>query len=300
MTILITGGKGMIGSRLSDLLYKKGHDVLILSRNPKKTGRYKEYKWSVEDHYIDDEAIKRADVIIHLAGANVGEKKWTPSRKKELYSSRIDTANLLFEACERLGNFPKAFISASGSTIYGVNSGQEVQFEDQKRLGDDFLANLTKDWEKAAKRFEDKKVRVAIFRTAVVLTMEGGALPRYVFPAKFGLAAPLGSGKQMVSWIHIQDIARLYLFALENEISGAYNASSTETVSNKEFMKRVSKILSRPFFVPNVPAFALKLVFGELAEVVLGGNNLSNEKILQEGFVFEYPDLNSALENLLT
>ena len=296
--ILITGGTGLIGSRLTSLLAENGYNVSILTRKPRGNGTYKEFKWDIDTDYVDSEAIENADYIIHLAGAGIADKRWSNERKKELYHSRIGTANLLYRKCSELDRYPQAFISASGINIYGLDSGEAVQWEDQPELGSDFIAELCKDWESAAAQFADMGTRVVCLRTPMVLAREGGALPKMSLPVKWGLGAPLGSGKQIISWIHIEDLCRLYLFAIENSILGAFNASASQTLTNREFMARLAKSLSRPYFMPVVPAFLLKGFLGEMAGLVLGGNNASNEKILGEGFEFTFPGINSALENL--
>ena len=197
-----------------------------------------------------------------------------------------------------LNRFPKSFISASGISIYGADSGDAIQTENQQKLGDDFIANLAKDWEKAAFQFENHNVKVATVRMGIVLSKEGGAYPKLALPIKFGLGAALGKGSQFMSWIHLDDLCRMYLYIIETELSGIYNAVATQPVTNKKFTELLAQNLSRPYFLPNVPSFLLRLGLGELSDILLGGNNVSNEKILKEGFVFKYPDLNSALKNL--
>ena len=297
--ILITGGNGLVGKELSDLLVENKYNIRILTRNPKKSSKYEEYLWSPKEGIIDPEAIKNTYAIIHLAGAGIADERWTDKRKKELYSSRIDTANLLYKICEEIKYFPEVFISASGIGIYGADSGNEWQVEDQKEIGEDFIATLSKAWEKAAYYFAERGSRVVYLRTGIVLSKKGGALSKLALPARLGLAAPLGSGSQYMSWIHMSDLINMYLFALDKNIKGAYNAVATNPVTNKEFMKLISKALSRPFFLPKIPSFLLKLGLGELADILLGGNRVSNEKIIHEGFTFNYPELNSALNNIL-
>ena len=297
--ILITGGKGLIGRNLSKLLVENGYAISVLTRKPKPNTSIKEFAWSPKEGTIDTEALKNVDAIIHLVGAGIADKRWTKKRKEELYRSRIGTTNLLFETCREINHFPEVFISASGIAIYGTDSGEVLQKEDQLSFGQDFLANLTKDWEEAALLFKEKGTRVICLRTGIVLSKEGGALAKLALPAKLGLSAGLGGGKQYMSWIHIADMCNLYLFALQNNIKGSFNAVSSEPVTNKTFMKNVASVLSRPFFLPNVPALFLKIGLGELSDVLLGGNKVSNEKIMREGFVFQYPDLNSALKNTL-
>ncbi len=296
--VLITGGNGLIGKELALRLSIKKYDIRILTRSPKQETNFKEYEWSPNDGEIDPKALLNADIIIHLAGAGIADKRWTEKRKQELYSSRIDTANLLYKTCEELNHFPEVFISASGIGIYGADSGGALQMEDQPELGNDFIGILTRDWEKAAYQFSDRGSRVVCLRTGIVLSKDGGALPKLALPVKFGLGAPIGSGKQYMSWIHIDDLVNMYVHALESKLEGSFNAVSGESVTNDEFNRQLSKVLSRPYFFPKVPSFLLKIALGEMADILIGGNKVSNEKIIQEGFVFQYPDLNSALKSI--
>jgi len=297
--ILITGGTGLIGTQLSKLLLEKGHTVMHLSRNPTSTKSIKAYHWDLEKHLIEEDALQNADIIVHLAGANIGDQPWTASRKQILHSSRIDTANLIFQKIEPMARKPRAFISASGINIYGSDSGDRLIDDTETNYGKDFIARLSIDWEQAADQFAEANMRVVKLRTGMVLSKKGGALDKMTWPAKLGIASPLGSGKQYIPWIHIHDICQMYLKAIESEMSGSYNATAPNPVTNAAFMKTLARVYGKPFFLPNVPAFTLRLMFGEMASIVLGGNNAIPQKIQQEGFAFQYPELRPALENLL-
>lgn len=297
--ILITGGTGVVGTHLSKILLEKGYSVTHLSRNPTTTKSIKAYAWDPEKKLIEEEALHNADYIVHLAGANIGAKSWTQSRKEELYSSRVETANLIFEKIEPLADKPKAFISASGISIYGVDTGDRSIDESLQTYGDDFIAKLTVDWEKAADQFSNIGMRVVKMRTGLVLSKKGGALDKMTWPAKLGIAAPLGSGKQYISWIHIDDICNIYVRAIESEMNGSYNAVAPNPVTNSEFMRNISQIYKKPYFMPAVPGFMLKMVYGEMASIVLGGNYVVPRKITNEGFTFKFADLMTALKNLL-
>lgn len=297
--ILITGGTGTIGKVICSALDKQGHSIRILTRNTLETeSNYTYYIWNPEKDQIDENALENLDIIIHLAGAGIVEKKWKRERKNEIVSSRDRSARLIYDKLKSLDSKPEAFISASAIGYYGYDTGS-ILVKETSRFGDDFLANVVKKWEAAADVFETLGVRVVKFRMGVVLTNEGGALPMMAAPAKFGLGAGLGKGDQFISWIHIKDLTSLFQFAIENPVTGVYNAVSPQPVANKEFMKALSNTLNKPFFLPNVPSFLLKLKMGEMASMILGGNRVSAEKIQDEGFTFEYPELKSALENLL-
>ncbi len=297
--ILITGGTGTIGKAICSTLEKQGHSIRILTRSiPKTESIYAYYSWNPDMDEIDENALKNVDIIIHLAGASIVEKKWTRERKKEIISSRDRSAKLIFEKLQSTGNKPEAFISASAIGYYGYDTGS-ILVKETSRFGDDFLANVVKKWEDAADDFEALGVRVVKFRIGVVLSNDGGALPMMSAPAKLGLGAGLGRGDQFISWIHIYDLASLFQFAIDNPVVGVFNVVSPHPVTNKEFMKKLSAALKKPFFLPNVPSFLLKLKMGEMASMILGGNRVSPEKIQDEGFTFKYTDLKPALENLL-
>jgi len=297
--ILITGGTGTIGTVICSALDKQGHSIRILTRNTLQIeSNYTYYIWNPEKDQIDENAFENLDIIIHLAGAGIVEKKWTRERKNEIVSSRDRSARLIYDKIKSLDSKPEAFISASAIGYYGYDTGS-ILVKETSRFGDDFLANVVKKWEAAADVFETMGVRVVKFRMGVVLTNEGGALPMMAAPAKFGLGSGLGRGDQFISWIHIKDLTSLFQFAIDKSIAGVFNAVSPQPVANKEFMKTISSALKKPFFLPNVPSFLLKLKMGEMASMILGGNRVSAEKIQDEGFTFEYPELKSALENLL-
>ncbi len=298
--VLITGGTGMIGSKLTDLLLSNDFKVAHLSRKAAQFGTVQRFHWNISENTIDPNAIEFADYIIHLAGANVGEERWTSDRKKEIIASRIDSANLLFHAVKAQKRKLKAFISASGISIYGQDTGGIELTEERRQFGDDFLATVAKAWEASARQFNQLNIRTVSIRTGFVLSDSGGSLARMVTPVKLGAGAPLGSGEQYISWIHLDDLTNIYLESInDDKMEGAYNATAPNPVTNKEMMHQIAEVLNRPFFLPNVPGFLLKLVFGELASVVLGGNKVSSEKLLNSRFKFKYTQLKDALEDLL-
>lgn len=297
-SILITGGTGLIGQKLSKKLVEKGHQVSHLSRTVSGTEKYPTYKWDLHDNYVDKKAFDNLEIIIHLAGENVSAGRWTTQQKNRILSSRVDSLNLI------LNNFPKnqqleALISASGISIYGTQTTDHI-FKEDDDYAHDFLANVSVEWEKAAESFNSIAQRVAMIRTGIVLSKNGGALKRMITPTKFGIGSPLGSGKQYMPWIHIEDIVGIYLKAVEDTtIKGAYNGVSSEHCTNKAFTKAIAKTLNKPFWAPNVPSFVLKLLFGEMSEIILKGSRIDNEKIKQAGYQFHHEKLEKALENLL-
>jgi uncharacterized protein (TIGR01777 family) len=295
--ILITGGTGLVGTRLSELLTQKEYEVVHLSRKPRPNAQYKTYTWDVMEGHIDKEALE-VDYIIHLAGAGVADKKWTDQRKELIYSSRIESTRLLFEKVREHGISLKGFISASAIGYYGFDTGDQLVDETTKP-GSDFLANVVIDWEDAADSFAELKIPVAKVRIGIVFSENGGALPQLVGPIRFGAGAPIGSGKQYMSWIHIDDLCRIFEHVVSQNLEGVFNGVGPQPATNKEVTKVAAAVLKKPLFLPNVPAFALKIAFGEMANIVLGGNKVASAKIEETGFQFEHPELKECLQDLL-
>ncbi|MEO1255431.1 MAG: TIGR01777 family oxidoreductase [Bacteroidota bacterium] len=296
-TILITGGTGLVGTHLSQLLADKGYTVTHLSRNPTQKS-YQTFYWDIKKKAIDQEAITSADAIIHLAGAGVSDKRWSASYKKEIYDSRIDSTRLLKEQVEKLNPNLKHFISASAIGYYGWDSGEALMDENADK-GPGFLADVVEDWEKEADKFTHLGVSVSKVRIGIVLSTEGGALVELMKPIKFGVGAPLGSGDQYMSWIHLNDLCGVFAHLLENKIAGTFNGVAPSPVSNKVFTKAVAKELNKPLWLPNVPKFALRLIVGEMANILVGGNRVSSEKIGDAGYKFQFEALDKALRQLL-
>ncbi len=305
-TVLLTGGTGMIGSHLQKFLLEKGYSIIVLIRNEKQrksSDKNISYaKWNVEKEEIDKDAIAEADYIIHLAGANVAEKRWTNKRKKEIVESRTKTGALLVKSLKEIPNKVKVVISASAIGWYGAdtNGSKQHGFKEDAPAANNFLGNTCKLWEENIEPVEQLNKRLAIFRFGIVLSKKGGALDEFKKPLKFGIAGILDDGKQIISWIYIDDLCRLLLFAIEHEnISGIYNAVAPQPVTNKELALVLAKNIRGNFFIPvHVPAFALKLALGELSVEVLKSTTVSSEKIIKAGFSFLYPSINTALENL--
>lgn len=309
LKVTITGGTGMIGKELSTVLLAKGYGVNILTRN---TGPIKDhgaeqpdprihyYQWDIENETIDADAIRHADYIIHLAGANVGEKRWTQKRKQEIVDSRVKSGNLLVKTLRETPNNIKAVISASAIGWYGPDRNNGKPFTETDPAHDDFLATTCMVWENAIRPVTEMNKRLVIFRTGIVLSKNGGALAEFLKPLKAGMATILGSGKQIISWIHIDDLVNLYITAIENEnLSGVYNAVSSNPVTNKEFVIALARA-KKKFFIPaKVPAFVLKSVLGEMSIEVLKSARVSNEKIKKEGFEFKWEGVGEALKDIV-
>lgn len=297
--ILITGGTGLIGSRLSEMLIDLGYEVAHLSRKANAKAHYKTFKWDLENNFIDDNVLQYADYIINLAGASVAESKWTPQRKKEILDSRIKGTRLLRKCLEQTNHHVKAFISASAVGIYGDTHDQLVT--EESNYGSDFLAEVTKQWEATAWEIHELNIRTCIFRIGIVLSTKGGALPQMARPVKLMAGAPLGSGKQYFSWIHIDDLCRLFIQAIEDpKYLGVFNAVAPNPVTNKEFTQTLAEVMHRPLTGLKVPAFGLKMVLGEMSEVLLEGQRVSCDKLLKQGFTFEYNYLQEALQQFYT
>lgn len=295
-TVLITGASGMVGRALIPLLIQNGYQVTTLStsRNDPAKGIF---NWNIAEMTLDEEAIRTADFIVHLAGAPVADKKWTKNRKKTIIDSRVESVNLLRQAIEKQEKKPKAFISASGSGYYGSDTGS-LWMSEGNRFGDDFLANVSKDWEDAADEMSSEGLRIVKFRIPMVLG-HGGALKELNKTVSLGLGAALGTGRQYWSWVHSNDLARMFMMAIENEtMNGVFNAGCSKPLSNHEFMKTLAKSRRRPYFLPPIPIFIIKRIMGERASMVLGSSRLSPTKIEKEGFKFEFSNLEDALQNL--
>jgi uncharacterized protein (TIGR01777 family) len=295
--ILITGGTGLIGKHLSSLLTKKGYKVFILSRT--KNDDTNSFYWNISDDYIDEQAIIKADYIIHLAGAGIADKRWTKARKKILIDSRVKSANLLFEKVKALNPTLKAFISASGIGFYGAITSTKI-YKETDESGDDFVSEICKLWEKSSLQFNTLNIRTVIFRTGVVFSNKGGAFPKLYEPIKYGFGAALGSGNQYIPWIHMDDLCKMYLKAIENtNLKGIYNAVAPEQITNKQLTNKIATSIGKKIWLPNIPSFLFNLVFGEMASILLKGSRISPQKIKEIGFKFKFTNLKSALKNLL-
>jgi uncharacterized protein len=300
-TILITGGTGMIGKALTSALLEKDHNVIIVSRNPEKytasSSRVSYAGWNIADQTIDREAIAKSDYIIHLAGAGVADKRWTKKRKKEIVDSRVESGKLLVKALKENANNVKAVISASGIGWYGEGNGPR-KFEEPDPPADDFLGQTCKQWEESLEPVSLMGKRLVTLRTGIVLSNDGGVLKEFSKPLRFGIATILGNGKQIISWVDIDDLVRIYIAAIENEeMNGVYNAVAPAPVSNKELVLQLAKTKRGRFFIPiYVPSFILKIVLDEMSVEVLKSASVSCDKIHFTGFTFLYPSLQAAIK----
>lgn len=302
-TILITGGTGLIGTALTKALVAKGNDVIILTRNKKEKQNEKNIfyaQWNIEEQTINEDAIKKADAIVHLAGANVGERRWTKKRKKEIIDSRVKSAELLVSSLKKIPNKVNAVISASAIGYYGsdMQLPNPKPFVETDVPSNDFLGTVVQQWEGSILSVTKLKKRLVIFRTGIVLSNEGGAYKEFKKPLKFGMASTLGNGKQLVSWIHIDDLVRLYMEAIGNENwQGVYNAVAPNPVSNKQLIKEIAR--HQKFSIPvKVPEFVLKAVLGQMSIEVLKSTTVSPAKIERQGFQFLFPGIEEAVKNL--
>ena len=292
--ILITGGSGLVGRRITLLLESKGYTVAWLSRKPQQQTYF---LWDVEKKELDPQALEWADAVVHLAGEGVAEKRWTADRKKRILESRTQSTQLLYTAIQQAEKKPNTFISASAVGYYGFNTGTNLM-EETSPSGDDFLAEVVLAWEKEVKKIEQLSVRCILLRVGIVLDANGGALGEILKPP---VAAPLGSGDQWMSWIHIEDLARMFVFALEKTtLQGIYNAVGPHPATNQKLTKEAAAAKGKPYIGLGVPGFALKLVLGEMAAMVLGGNRVSSQKIQKAGFEFEFPELKGALKAIFS
>lgn len=297
-TVLIGGGSGLIGTRLSEILNENGYTVWHLSRTLDPGAKYKTFHWDANEQQIDQEAVDGADYIINLAGAGIADQRWTNHRKQVIIDSRVDTTRLLRDAIQRSKRPVKAYLSASGANIYG-SRGDEVLSETHP-AGEGFFGKSCLAWEAAAQEVADLGIRTVILRTGVVLSTKGGALPKMTMPMSFFAGVYFGDGRQWMSWIHIDDICRMYLHGIEDEtLSGAFNAVSPNPMRNKDFIATAAEVRDKPVIMLPAPVFALKLALGEMSHAVLDSVRLSAQKILGSGFSFSFPELRSALTDVM-
>jgi uncharacterized protein (TIGR01777 family) len=302
-TVLITGGTGLIGTALSGFLVARGFQVIILTRNPKS---YRSNSpgityaaWNPDENSANEEAFQQSKYVIHLAGAGVVDKPWTDKRKKEIVDSRTKSSALLIKAMSRIPNKIESVVSASAIGWYKQNPARPSVEADPPDTG--FLGETCRAWEDSVKPIREMGKRLVILRTGIVLSPEGGAFPEFARPIRFGIAGILGNGKQMISWIHIEDICRLYLEAMQNKAwAGTYNAVAPNPVSNKMFTLELAKKMKGSFFIPMpVPDFILRFKLGDRSEEVLKSSNISADKLKQQGFQFIYPTIDAAFRDLI-
>lgn len=298
--VLISGGTGFIGKNLTHLLVRNGFSVSILSRSEKQnTGDVSYYKWDIDKNYIDENAILNADYIVHLAGEGIADKRWTEKRKKAIIESREKSAELIYDVLKKNNKKVEAFVSASALGIYGAYNSEIICTEDMPPA-DDFLGTTCKIWEEGADRIGQLGIRTVKIRTGLVLGKDEGLLKKLTPMFKLKLGSALGSGKQYMPWIHIDDLCGIYLEAINNpNMKGAYNAAIDDNTTNAVFSERLAKVFGYSIWLPNVPAFLLKIVLGEMAQILLTGQRASSDKIESTGFKFQHQVLENALKDCL-
>jgi uncharacterized protein (TIGR01777 family) len=300
MKVLITGATGLIGSQLTDLLLRNNYTVHYLTTSPlkihSKTNYYGFY-WNPQEGKIDENCIENVDVIVHLTGASIS-KRWTNSYKQEIIESRVLSANLLFGLLRKTPNQVKHFISASGTAIY-PDSDINIYDEFSKEIDDSFLGNVVAKWEESANQFNLLNIKVTKVRTGIVLSEKGGALLEMMKPIKIYVGSGFGSGKQMQSWIHLNDMANLYYFIIQNKVDGIINAVSPNPISNQELTKAIAKHLKRPLYLPNIPQFVMKLILGEMSILLFNNKKILPKRALELGFKFQFSTIDEALKNII-
>jgi uncharacterized protein len=296
--ILITGASGMIGTHLKHLARSSGYIVNEVGRG-KKDNSESSFTWDISRGTIDPDALSGVDTIVHLAGAGIADKPWSQERKREILESRTHSTRLLYNELRKGNHQVKTFVSASAIGYYGFDDNTAI-FSEGDAPGSDFLAYVVKKWEDEVDAIASLGIRVVKIRVGIVLSMEGGVLKEIARPVKLYVGAPLGSGDQYLSWIHIDDLCAIFMKAVTDvEMSGPYNAVGPEPATNKEMTEAIARALDRKLVLPAVPGFALRILFGEMADLILKGNRVSCEKIVKAGFRFKFPTLNAAVSSLI-
>jgi len=298
-SVLITGGSGLIGRYLTSALLAEGYNVSHLSRKANQVGRVRVHRWDPGKGILDKSALEGIDCIIHLAGANIGEKRWTSIRKKEILSSRVDSANLLLKTVNENNIKLQSFISASAVGYYGSVTSEKI-FTEEDPPSSDFLGTVCRQWEECADAFVSTGARVVKIRTGVVIEKNDSALSKIMIPAKLGFLVKTGNGKQFMPWIHITDLVKIYLLAIRNAaLAGTFNAVSPVHLTHSEFMLALGKVIQKPVFPISVPGLILKMALGQMSDVVLKGSRVSSVKIIKSGYNFQFSEPEAALINAL-
>ena len=302
MKIAIAGGTGFVGKALTEHLLKNNHEVIILSRELKNTGetdRIRYVQWLSEDSNPIPE-LEATDIFINLAGASINGGRWTEKRKEQILNSRIESVKALLDIIKTLNNKPKALINASAIGIYGTSLDKTFSETDTHGFGHDFLSQTVKQWENEASKASQLSIRTVFCRFGIILDKQQGALPKMTFPYQSFIGGPIGNGRQWMSWIHIEDVVNGILFIIENEkINGPVNFTAPHPVTMTEFGRTLAQVLHRPHWLP-VPSFALRLLLGEMSTLVIDGQKVLPNKLIENGYSFRYTDLNLALKNIFS
>lgn len=297
--VLITGGTGAVGLHLCEFLSERNIEVGILSRRKNEYSKFTNYLWDHEHFLIDKKAFENVDFIIHLAGAGIADKRWTQNRKKEILDSRVKTTSFLFKALSTTDHKVKGIISASAVGYYGqITSDKNFKEDDQP--GNDFVASVCKAWESEVNKFRSIGIRTVNLRIGIVLMEKGGALEKMAKPIHWNIGSALGTGQQIVPWIHISDLNHIILQAIQSsQMEGAYNCCAPYSVTNSELTKQIAKTIGKRLWLPKVPGWILRLALGNRAILLTEGSKVSAEKILKTGFDYKYPKIHGALQDLL-
>ena len=303
MKVLVTGASGLVGKKLLDGLINQGYSIHVLTHSEYKIAEFeqlgiKSFYWNSDEQIIDLDCFNQVDTIIHLAGASIS-KRWTKSYKKQIIDSRVNSTKLLYNLIKRLSNHQiKHFICASAIGIYpdDLNKKYDEKYKGKTAF---FLADVVEQWEQAASLFEELGIKVSKLRTGLVLDTSSGALPLLILPTKYYFGTSFGSGKQIYSWIHVNDLVRMYIFILENNLSGTYNAVASKPVTCNTFMSILAKNLQTKIWLPAVPSWFLKLIMGDMAHLLIDGQYVVNDKIKENKFYFKFDDLDLAVKDCL-
>ena len=300
MKILITGATGLVGKELVNKLLKKEYEINFLTTRKEALNSIEGcngFLWNVKTQFIDKDCIENVDTVIHLAGANVS-KRWSSVYKKEILSSRINSSKLLHNLLKENKHSVTHFIGASAIGIY-KDSLTNIYTEDSSDFSNSFLGEVVQKWEDSVEVISTLDIKITKVRIGIVLAKNEGALKKIVQPISLGMGAPLGSGNQIMSWIHIDDLCEMLIFIISNNLLGVYNAVAPGPISNKIITKEIALSLQKPLWLPNVPKFMLKFILGEMHEIIFESQNVSSKKIINNGFVFKYENIKDAIKSLL-
>lgn len=296
--ILISGATGLVGKKLARKLFERGYQVEILVRSKSTKSDFKSYVWDYKNGLLEEGALDNTYIFIHLAGASISNR-WTKSYKEEIYKSRVDSAQFIYDEMQKKNIHPEAVISSSAVGIYGQPTSQQI-FTENDKPAEDFLGKVCKDWEEKAYQFKNLGSRVVCVRTSTVLSEKGGALEVLKKPIELNFGAVLGSGEQYFPWIHLDDLVNIYIKAVEDvSMNGAYNASAPDFVNNKTLTEKIASHLGKTIWLPHIPGFIIKTILGEMSTLALDGSRISSKKIESSGFKFIYSDLDKALSDVI-